>query len=113
MEVKLNENINQLGLFATIFYPCGSVVFVLEGDLSDTPIRESIRIGTNLHIVDKYGSYMNHSFEPTCKIDSCNVVAVKDIYPGDELNFNYNDSEVNMACPFEVNGVIVSGSLSN
>ena len=55
---------------------------------------------------------MNHSFDPSCKIDGKNVVAVKNILIGDELCFNYNESETHMACPFEVNGVEVKGSVS-
>ena len=52
---------------------------------------------------------MNQSFDPSCNIDGKNVVAVKNILIGDELCFNYNESETCMACSFEVNGVEVKG----
>jgi hypothetical protein len=32
-----------------------------------------------------------------------------DIQAGDELVFNYNDSEINMAAPFMVDGIPVCG----
>lgn len=112
MEIKINEAIGEKGLYATKFYSKSSVVFILEGELINKPTRESIRIGENLHIIDKFGIYMNHSFEPTCKIESNNVIALKNIEPGEEINFNYNDNEVDMACPFQVDGINVCGLMS-
>ena len=109
MEIKTNEKINQLGLFATKSYPKDSTIFLLRGKIVTEPTRESIRVGENVHVIDPRGTYMNHSFEPTCKIDEFHVVALRDIQSGDELNFNYNESEVNMKCPFNVDGVQVCG----
>ena len=109
MEVKFNSKIGEKGLFATKIYPESSVVFILDGNIVNKPTRESIKIGENLHIIDNLGIYMNHSFLPTCKIESVNVIALKNIEPGDEINFNYNENEIDMACPFEVNGIHVHG----
>ena len=36
---------------------------------------------------------MNHSFEPSCKIDNGYITAIRDIDIGDEITFNYNSSE--------------------
>ena len=88
--------------------PKDDIVFVLTGPVKDTPCKYSIEIGEN-RILDDDGVFMNHSFDPSCKIDGKNVVAVKNILIGDELCFNYNESETHMACPFEVNGVEVKG----
>lgn len=44
---------------------------------------------------------MNHSFNPSTRIEGTHVVAIGDINIGDELNFNYNVSETKMATPFE------------
>ena len=89
--------------------PKGMVVFKLKGPIYDSPTRESIHIGDNKHIKDVAGQYMNHSFHPTTKIVGKNVIAVKHIMPGDELTFNYNESEVDMACPFIYQNQIVRG----
>ena len=62
--------------------------------------KANIEIDKNQHIEDKYGIYMNHSFYPNCKIHSGHIVCIKNINIGDELTFNYNDNETNMACPF-------------
>jgi len=37
-------------------------------------------------------------------------VAIRDIDADEELVFNYNDNEINMAAPFVVGGVLVCGS---
>ena len=109
MQVSDCERVGGKGLFSLKFVPKGDIVFVLTGPVKDTPCKYSIEIGENQHILDDDGVFMNHSFDPSCKIDGKNVVAVKNILIGDELCFNYNESETHMACPFEVNGVKVKG----
>lgn len=109
MEIKYNLTIGELGLYATKDYPIESIVFTLNGEIFDHPTRESIHIGNNQHIYDENGIYMNHSFDPTTRINGTQVVAIKNIKCGDELTFNYNETEINMAHPFEINGVRVCG----
>ena len=89
--------------------PKNMVIFKLKGTMYDTPTKESIHIGNNIHIKDVAGQYMNHSFHPTTIISGKNVIAIKNIMPGDELTFDYNKSEINMACPFIYQGKIVRG----
>ena len=112
MQVSECERVGGKGLFSLKFVPKDDIVFVLTGPIKDTPCKYSIEIGENQHILDDEGVFMNHSFDPSCKIDGKNVVAVKNILIGDELCFNYNESETHMACPFEVNGVEVKGKFS-
>ena len=109
MEIKINNTIGEFGLYATKDYSIGSTIFTLSGEIVDHPTRESIHIGNNKHIHDEYGIYMNHSFNPSTKIDEKNVIAIKFICSGDELTFNYNESEINMAHPFEFNGIKICG----
>jgi len=109
MEIKESVNINGLGLFSTSKYKKGDVIFVLVGEIFDVPCRESIHIGNNKHIIDKFGIYINHSFNPSVYIDGTNVVACHDINCGEEIVFNYNESEINMAAPFIIDGKTVSG----
>ena len=61
------------GLFSLRFVPKGDIVVALTGPVEDTPSRYSIEIGENLHIIDDTGKFMNHSFDPCCKIDGKNV----------------------------------------
>ena len=90
-------------------YNEGDIIRKLEGKIVDTPTRESIHIGDNKHVIDAFGSFINHSFEPNTKIVGNNVIAIKDINQYEEITFNYNDSEINMACPFEVDNIKVCG----
>jgi|TARA_B100000282_G_C31434808_1_gene355177 hypothetical protein len=109
MEIRQSKNVNGKGLFIKNTYKKNDIIHVLNGELLDSPTRESIHVGKNKHILDKFGIFMNHSFNPNTEIQGYNVVAIKDINPGDEITFDYNVSEVNMASPFKVNGIDVRG----
>lgn len=109
MEVRNSTNVEGLGLFTTDSYKAGDLVYTLSGKIYDYPMRETIHIGGNKHIYDEYGIFINHSFTPNIRIDGLHVVALKDINVGDELVFNYNDNEIDMANPFYVGDVLVSG----
>ena len=97
------------GVFSKKTFQSGDIIHVLIGRIIDSPNRESIHIGNNEHIIDSYGSYINHSFDSNAKIEGKNVVAIKDIGKYEEITFNYNDSEINMACPFELDNIKVCG----
>ena len=109
MEIGFNKILNEKALYATKSYKKDDIVFKLSGVVYDHPTRETIRVCDNIHVHDDYGIYMNHSFTPTCYIDNYNVKALIDINPKDELTFNYNENEIDMANPFIVDGIIVSG----
>jgi hypothetical protein len=98
MEVK--NSVHGKGLFATTAYKIGDIVHILNGTVYNSPTRETIHIGNGIHIYDAYGIYMNHSPRPNIRVDGTHLVAIRQIYAGDELVFNYNETEVNMACPF-------------
>ena len=109
MEIRESKTIDGKGLFVTKSFKKGEIVFVLTGEIFDHPTRESIHIGNNQHIYDEYGIFINHSFEPSVCIQHINVVALKDICEGDEITFNYNDSEINMSNVFYVGEQKVCG----
>lgn len=97
------------GLFTSMRHEAGRVVHVLSGEVLDAPTRETIHIGEGRHIYDEFGIFMNHSFQPNVEIRGVEVVALRDIAADEELTFDYNASEVNMAAPFIVNGTRVAG----
>jgi hypothetical protein len=109
MEIKKNKYNKKKGLYSTSYFAIGDLIFVLSGPEYDKPTRETIHVGHNVHIHDKFGEYMNHSFDPTTYINGCFVIAAKNINKGDELTYNYNLTEINMACPFELDGQLVCG----
>lgn len=110
MEVKDSNDIaGGKGLFATKNYSQGEIIHTLTGEILNYPTRETIHIGNNKHIYDEYGIYINHSFEPNIIICENNIIALNNIQSGDEIKFNYNDSEINMANPFYVDNILVCG----
>ena len=94
------DRVGGKALFTRNEIKTGAIVYRLCGPVSKTASRESIEIGPNQHITDPFGIYMNHSSNPTTYIDGRNVVATRDLYPGDEINFDYNSSETNVVSRF-------------
>jgi hypothetical protein len=97
------------GIYATKTYKSNEIIYVMTGKLLNTPTQKSIHIGDNMHLVDEFGQYINHSFDPNVRIEGNKLIAIKDIDIYDEITYNYNDSELEMACPFEDDGIKVCG----
>ena len=110
MKIEFCKRVNGKGLFSTEKYNKGDIIYILKGPIKNKPDKYSIEIGLDQHITDEFGIYMNHSFEPSTRIDGKKVIAVRTININDELNFNYNESETNMANPFETEQGYVGGS---
>ena len=53
--------------------------------------------------------FINHSFTPSTYIKNYNVIALVDIDVDDELTFDYNGNEINMASIFYADGKLVCG----
>ena len=85
----------------------------LIGPIHSEPTRRSIEIDRNRHIIDFYGQYINHSFDPTCFIEDCHIIALKEINAGDEITFNYEMNETNICEPFvdKHSGIVVKGRI--
>jgi len=116
MEVKFNESIQQFGLYTTKKYAKGEIIFILSGTEFNKPTRESIYVGkidgNHIHVHDKFGQYINHSFTPSTTINGYNVVALQDLDIDTEITFDYNINELPMSSPFIVNGISVNGQRS-
>ena len=90
-----------LGLFSSSFYGKGEVVLKIRGPLLDHPVQSSIQIGPNKHVeVDAPAKFINHSCMPNTKVENEQIVAIKKISPGDEITFDYQGSEYELAVPF-------------
>jgi hypothetical protein len=97
------------GLFTTVAHSAGAVVLALRGPIAKFPTRESIYIGDGMHLTDVDGSFVNHSFAPSCYVDGKSMRALRDLPEHTEISFNYNENELVMAAPFEVDGISVQG----
>jgi hypothetical protein len=113
MDIRNSIITGEKGLFSTKKYKQNEVLHILSGDIYDKPLRETIHIGNNKHIYDKYGIYLNHSCTPNINIVGDKLVAARDIEIDEELFFNYNDTEINMACPFYDNNILICGRQIN
>jgi hypothetical protein len=82
----------------------GDVVYHIEGQrLTQQATYQTIQVGRNQHI-EELGviAYLNHSCQPNTFIDvtRMEVIAVRDIAAGEELNFFYPSTEWEMDRPF-------------
>ena len=90
----------------------GTRLFTLIGRESPTPTRFSVQIGAALHldpdcahditdVVHRFfWRFLDHACDPTTVIRDREVIAIRDIAPGDGVTFNYNATEYDMAAPF-------------
>jgi hypothetical protein len=85
--------------------PNGSVVLSLESDVIriPAPTVTSIQVGVDEHIDGPPTLYLNHSCEPNVFVDAgtLTVVAIRDISPGEDIQFFYPANEWHMSVPFE------------
>lgn len=88
----------------------GEIVFPLEGHLVTRPTRFTIQIGAHAHLdpisesTSPWG-YLNHGCDPNVAVDVTRraIVARRPIAAGEELRFDYNTTEWELAEPFGCN----------
>ena len=84
----------------------------MEGVLTDRPNRYTLQVGTNLHLspgnltLDSEGVhlypwiYANHSCRPNGRVVGRDLVALRFIPRGEEITFDYDTTEYDMASAF-------------
>ena len=94
-------------------FDAGDVLLVVEGILVDNPSRYSVQVGVNLHVAPPPGlapdddseryrwRYLNHSCRPNAAFRGRVLVALTSIARGEEIAFDYNTTELDMASPFK------------
>ena len=96
------------GLYSTKKYGKGNIVLFLEGNYFSEPTRTSIQVGEK-HIESWEGGHVNHHCVPNTKVvveqGEFNLmhflVAIKDIEIGQQITFDYETNETEMAEPFK------------
>lgn len=100
-------------LEATKAFAIGDDILYLEGDIFDQPTRFSVQVGPGQHVdvpealqadppMDRYlWRFLNHSCEANAMVVGRRLVATRPIAPGDEITFDYNSTEDQLATPFE------------
>lgn len=85
--------------------PQGAVVLSLGSDVTrmPAPTVTSIQVGIGEHIDGPPTLYLNHSCEPNVFVDAgtLTVLAIRDIQPGEDIQFFYPANEWHMSVPFD------------
>ncbi|MFI5208068.1 MAG: SET domain-containing protein-lysine N-methyltransferase [Gemmatimonadales bacterium] len=91
----------------------GEKVLTLDGEELGRPSRHSIQLDARTHIEvtgdlslerlmrDHPWHFTNHSCDPNTRLVGRDLVAVRPVRAGDEITYNYNTSEWELAEPFE------------
>lgn len=99
MEVR--EINGMKGLFSTTNFRTGDVVCKIVGEKISEPSRTSVQVGINEHIdVKEPIMYINHRCNGNIGLKNDTFVAIEDIACGDEITFDYNETELVLAEPF-------------
>jgi len=95
------------GLFSNRTFNKGEIVLLLKGNHFPFPTRTSIQVGKDKHIENYEGGHINHHCNPSANIliipdvEPAIVVANKTIFKGEEITFDYETTEIEMAEPFK------------
>jgi hypothetical protein len=88
-------------------------ILTLEGEVVPGPSRFSVQIGADEHLevpaevqieqpLDRYRwRFLNHSCEPNAKFVDRDLVAIHRIRSSEQITFDYNTTEYDLASPFE------------
>ncbi len=106
-DVEVRRADGQAGVFARRPFAAGAIVLPLDGCLVAQPTRYTLQPGPGEHLAASSPAecpwvYLNHSCAPNVAIDASQrvVIAQRPIVAGDELRFDYNMTEGEIAEPF-------------
>lgn len=101
---------DQFAVVARRNVPAGGLVMRLDGPLVDKPGRYTVQVDVDLHVdaeasPEHEGRYplwrfLNHSCAPNCRVVGRTLRAIAPIKKGDEVTFDYDATEWDMASPF-------------
>ena len=100
-------------LVATRDFEIEDHILRLRGEIIEYPSRFSVQIGPGQHMevpadvqvkqpLDRYRwRFLNHSCEPNAKFENRNLVTIREIKASEQITFDYNTTEYDLATPFE------------
>ena len=100
----VRNKLNQVSLVAAESFKKDEVVFELDlGEFHEHPNLRTIELSPHEHVDHPWGRYTNHHCDPTCYVDQSTKTmrAKRDIMIGEEINFNYMESETNISTSFQ------------
>ena len=112
--VEVRDRNGFKGIFATEDIAEDSIVFYLNGTITNQPTMYTIQLGLGRHLnfpavrtenddLDYCWQYLNHSCEPNGYMDVLGLTfrAARNIRRGEQITFNYLTTESLMAVPFD------------
>jgi len=115
--VEVRESkIHGKGIFSKSFIPKGELVMVIRGEVIDgdecerrEDEEDNVYIfwnGDDCYIdTNHFGKirFINHNCDPNCEVmdrddETLNLIAIKDIYPDDEITIDYGYEEIYEDC---------------
>lgn len=105
-EVRQHVSNGQNGLFALKAFQPGEIIADFSAStISAEPTYLTVQIGIGKHITlqPEFLQYINHSCEPNVFFNTTTMelVALKELMPGDELSFFYPSTEWKMSQSFD------------
>lgn len=104
-DIMQNSISNQKSLHATVSFVAGAVLSQFKAGITQsyaTYLTVQTGVDTHITLMPEFLQYINHSCEPNVffNTEAMELVALKDIQPGDEFTFFYPSTEWEMAQPF-------------
>ena len=104
--VMKNENSGEQSLISNKIYQKGAIITDFSAaTTTSTPTYLTVQTGENIHITlhPKFLQYINHSCAPNVFFDTTQMqlIALENIFKGDEFVFFYPSTEWKMNQPFE------------
>ena len=111
-KVAVVESKGEFKVIATESFNAGDVILTVEGRETQVASKYSVQIAEGLHIdVDRpemveqhperyLWRFLNHKCQPNAWLNGRHLHAIGSIEPGEEVTFNYNANEYEMASPF-------------
>lgn len=112
-KVEVRTKGSEKGVFAKEAIQKGEVIIAMEGVVVHTPSRYSLQLDAATHLeipanekdpeIKYPWKFLNHGCYPNAWMDvqQRKLIAIKNIAPGEEINFNYNTTEYALSAPFE------------
>ena len=100
-------------LVAGLPIAAGEVLFEARGSVHEIPTRYTLQVGENAHLgaadeeelhraPERYiWCFLNHDCDPNAYFRGHTLLALRSVSVGEELSFDYNTTEWDMAEPFQ------------
>lgn len=100
----------QFAVVARVDIKKETCVLAVDGPTVDRPTRYTVQVGVDMHVdaeadpktgrAHPIWRFLNHACAPNTRLEGRSLVATKRIRAGEEITFDYETTEWDMAAPF-------------